>query len=167
MSSDGSKARLAPIAGEEFRHVCGRFATGVTIATVLDARSRPHGLTVNSFTSISLTPPLVSISLGLNVTVLEAFREAEFYGINILADNQREISDRFARKGLDRFANISWHRGKSGAPLLAGCLATLECAVRQRILCGDHEIFVGEVMHSQINSGSPLVFYASGYRKLE
>jgi flavin reductase (DIM6/NTAB) family NADH-FMN oxidoreductase RutF len=167
MSSDGSKQRLAPIASEEFRHVCGRFATGVSVATVLDPRGRPHGLTVNSFTSISLTPPLVSICLGLNVTVVDAFREAEFYGINILADDQQEISDRFARKGLDRFATVSWHRGKSGAPMIAGCLATMECAIRQRIPCGDHLIFVGEVVHSQINSGSPLLFYASGYRKLE
>jgi flavin reductase (DIM6/NTAB) family NADH-FMN oxidoreductase RutF len=167
MSSDGSKARLAPIASEEFRHACGRFATGVTVATALDAHGRPHGLTVNSFNSISLTPPLVSICLGLNVTVLGAFHEAEYYGINVLAENQREISDRFARKGLDRFANISWHRGKSGAPLITGCIASLECAIRQRIPCGDHEIFIGEVVHTQVNSGQPLIFYASGYRRLE
>ena len=167
MSSDASRGRVAPVGNEEFRHACGRFATGVTIATVLDARGRPHGLTVNSFTSISLTPPLVSICLGLNVTVLESFREAEYYGINVLADNQREVSDRFARKGLDRFANISWHRGKTGAPVIAGCLANLECAMRQRIACGDHEIFVAEVVHTQINSGTPLIFYASAYRALE
>jgi len=167
MSSDASRGRAAPVASEEFRHVCGRFATGVAVATVLDARGRPHGLTVNSFTSVSLSPPLVSICLGLNVTVLDAFREAQYYGINILADTQREVSDRFARKGLDRFANISWHRGKTGAPLIAGCLATLECAIRQRVPCGDHEILVGEVTHSQINQGSPLIFYASGYRTLE
>jgi len=167
MSSDGSRARLAPVVSEEFRHACGRFATGVSIATVLDGRGRPHGLTVNSFTSVSLVPPLVSICLGLNVTVLEAFREAQFYGINVLADDQQEISDRFARKGLDRFAGVPWHRGKTGAPLIAGCVATLECAIRQRIPCGDHEMFVAEVVHTQIHSGSPLIFYASGYRQLE
>lgn len=167
MSSEGSRARVAPIASEEFRRACGRFATGIAVATVLDALGRPHGLTVNSFSSVSLTPPLVLICVGRNVTVADSFRAAEFFGINVLAADQREISDRFARKGLDRFANIPWHRGKTGSPLLAGVLASLECAVRQRIPSGDHEILVGEVVQAHVNEGSPLLFYASGYRELE
>jgi len=167
MSSEGSRGRVVPIASEEFRRACGRFATGVAVATVLDPQGRPHGITINSFSSVSLAPPLVLICLGRNVTVIDAFRAAEFFGINVLAADQREISDRFARKGLDRFANISWHRGKTTAPLLAGALATLECAIRQRIPSGDHEILVGEVVHTHVNDGSPLLFYASGYRKLQ
>jgi flavin reductase (DIM6/NTAB) family NADH-FMN oxidoreductase RutF len=167
MSSEGSRGRLAPIAHEEFRRACGRFATGVTVATVLDNHGRPHGLTVNSFTSVSLDPPLVLICLGQRVTVIDAFRGAEFFGINVLASDQREVSDRFARKGLDRFANISWRRGKTGAPLIAGVLATLECSVRQRIPCGDHDIFVGEVLHSHVTDAQPLLFYHSGYRTLQ
>jgi flavin reductase (DIM6/NTAB) family NADH-FMN oxidoreductase RutF len=168
MSSEGSRARVAPIASEEFRRACGRFATGVTVATVLDARGRPHGLTVNSFTSVSLAPPLVLICLGHNVTVIDAFRPAEFFGINVLAAGQQEIADRFARKGLDRFADISWRRGKTGVPLLSGVLATLECSVRQRTPSGDHDIFLGEVVHTHVfHEATPLLFYASGYRKLE
>jgi flavin reductase (DIM6/NTAB) family NADH-FMN oxidoreductase RutF len=167
MSSEGSRARVAPIASEEFRRACGRFATGIAVATVLDALGRPHGLTVNSFSSVSLEPPLVLICVGRNVTVADAFRAAEFFGINVLAADQREISDRFARKGLDRFANIPWRRGKTGSPLLAGVLASLECAVHQRIPSGDHEILVGEVVQAHVSEGSPLLFYASGYRELE
>lgn len=167
MSSDASRARVAPIASEEFRQACGRFATGVTVATVLDARGRPHGMTLNAFTSVSLAPPLVLVSLGRNVSVMDVFRSAEFFGINMLAASQRDLAERFARKGLDRFASVAWHRGKTGAPLLAGVLATLECALRQRIPGGDHEILLGEVLYTHIADGSPLVFYASAYRKLE
>src|SRR5579872_6087323 len=85
-----------------FRRACGRFATGVTIATVLDAQGLPHGLTVNSFTSVSLEPPLTSICLGHAVTMIDAFRESKYFGINVLAENQQALSDRFARKGYDR-----------------------------------------------------------------
>jgi flavin reductase (DIM6/NTAB) family NADH-FMN oxidoreductase RutF len=166
MSSEGLRGRVAPIASQEFRRACGRFATGITVATVLDPRGRPHGLTVNSFTSVSLAPPLVLLCLGRSVSVRDVFRTAEFFGINVLAADQRELSDRFARKGLDRFANIPWHRGKTGVPLLSGVLATLECAVHQRTPGGDHEILVGEVLHTRVTDGSPLVFYASGYRTL-
>jgi flavin reductase (DIM6/NTAB) family NADH-FMN oxidoreductase RutF len=158
---------VAPIASEEFRRACGRFATGVIVATVLDARGRPHGLTVNSFTSVSLAPPMVLVCLGRNVSVMDAFRAAEVFAINVLAVGQRELADRFARKGLDRFANIPWQRGKTGAPLLEGVLATLECAVCQRMPGGDHEILLGEVLHTRVTNGSPLVFYASGYHALE
>jgi len=166
MSSAGSRGRVAPIASQEFRRVCGRFATGVTVVTVLDPRGRPHGLTVNSFASVSLAPPLVLFCVGRSVSVIDAFRAAEFFGINVLAAGQRELSERFARKGLDRFAGVPWHRGKTGAPLLEGALATLECAVSQRTPSGDHEILVGHVLHTRVADGSPLVFYASGYRTL-
>jgi len=167
MSSEGSGARLAPIASDEFRRACGRFATGVTVATVLDTHGRPHGLTVNSFASVSLAPPMVLLSIGRNVSVMDAFRAAEFLGINMLAAGQRDLAERFARKNQDRFAGTPWHRGKTGVPLLAGVLATLECAVQQRIRGGDHEILLGEVLHTHVADGSPLVFYASGYRELE
>jgi flavin reductase (DIM6/NTAB) family NADH-FMN oxidoreductase RutF len=104
--------------------------------------------------------------VGRSVSVIDAFRAAEFFGINVLAAGQRELSERFARKGLDRFAGVPWHRGKTGAPLLEGALATLECAVSQRTPSGDHEILVGHVLHTRVADGSPLVFYASGYRTL-
>jgi len=136
------------------------------VATVLDARARPHGLTVNSFASVSLAPPLVLLCVGREVSVRNAFGAAEFFGINVLAAGQRDLSERFARPGVDRFAGVPWHPGKTGAPLLEGVLATLECAVHQRIPSGDHEILVGEVLHTRVTDGAPLVFYASGYHTL-
>ena len=166
MSSEGGPLREAPVTSEEFRHACGRFATGVTIASVLDADGAPHGLTVNSFTSVSLDPPLILICLGHAVTCIDAFRESRHFGINVLTEEQGELSDRFARKGHDRFDGLEWYRGESGVPLLPGVLAAIECRVQQRITSGDHDIFVGEMIRAEFAEGEPLIYFASRYRRL-
>jgi flavin reductase (DIM6/NTAB) family NADH-FMN oxidoreductase RutF len=151
---------------EEFRHACGRFATGVTIASVMDDTGTPHGLTVSSFASVSLDPPLVLICLGHEVTSIEIFRAAAHFGISVLAGTQRDISERFARKGYDRFDGLPWERGRTGVPLLAGVLANMECAVEQRIAAGDHDIFIGRMLHARVAEGDPLIHFASRYRGL-
>ncbi len=166
MSSDRGPARDTPVTSEEFRRACGRFATGITIASVLDAAGAPHGLTVNSFTSVSLDPPLILICLGHAVTMIDAFRASRYFGINVLADHQQALSDRFARKGFDRFDGLGWYRGESGVPLLEGVLATIECRLHQRFTSGDHDIFVGEMIRVQTAEGEPLVYYSSRYRRL-
>src|SRR5262245_8127012 len=134
---------MEAVTSEEFRRTCGRFATGITIATALDSEGAPHGLTVSSLTSVSLTPPLILICLGHAVTVIDVFRGAKAFGINVLSSQQRHLSDRFARKGQDRFDGLEWERGESGIPLIPGCLATMECLVHQVFTAGDHDILVG------------------------
>ena len=167
MSSERAGRRAAPVSSEEFRRACGRFATGVTIVSVLDARGRPHGLTVSSFSSVSLDPPLVLICLGHAVSAMEHFRAAKYFGINILAEGQRDLSDRFARKGQDRFDGVEWQPGETGVPLLPDVLAALECAVHQRFTAGDHDIFVGEMVSARVAEGDPLIYFASRYRGLK
>jgi flavin reductase (DIM6/NTAB) family NADH-FMN oxidoreductase RutF len=167
MSSEGFTGQAASVSSAEFRHACGRFATGVTIATVLDADRQPHGLTVSSFTSVSLDPPLVSICLGHAVSLIENFRAASFFGINILAADQQALSERFARKGLDRFEGVSWTIGANGVPLLDGALAAMECEVERRIAVGDHDIFIGRMVATRVREGSPLLHFAGAYRKLQ
>jgi flavin reductase (DIM6/NTAB) family NADH-FMN oxidoreductase RutF len=167
MSSEVIPGRPAPVASEEFRRACGRFASGVTIATVVDDRGAPHGLTVSSFTAVSLSPPLVSICLGHAVSLIGHFRAANVFGINILEESQRALGERFARKGHDRFQGVAWSAGETGAPLLDGALAAIECQVEQRIPAGDHDIFVGRMVASRVAEGMPLLYFASGYRKLE
>jgi 4-hydroxyphenylacetate 3-hydroxylase, reductase component len=161
MSSEG----LA-VTSEEFRQACGRFANGVTIATVLDAQGTPHGLTVSSFTSVSLDPPLILICLGHAVTAIENFRAASNFGINILAGDQQHLSERFARKGEDRFEGIAWYAGSTGVPLLPEVLAAIECAVEQRVAAGDHDIFVARMVRARIAGGEPLVHFRGCYRRL-
>ena len=155
------------VTSAEFRRACGRFSTGVAIASVLDAQGTPHGLTVSSFTSASLEPPLVLICLGHRVSVIDAFRASAHFGINVLAEGQRDLAERFSRKGQDRFDGLNWRRGKTGVPILAGVLAAIECAVRQRFTAGDHDVFVGEMVAARETGGAPLIHFASHYRRLD
>jgi flavin reductase (DIM6/NTAB) family NADH-FMN oxidoreductase RutF len=166
MSSEGVERRVAAVSSEEFRLACGRFATGVAIAAARDESGVPHGLTVSSFTSVSLEPPLVLICLGHAVTNIEEFRRSRYFGLSFLREEQRPISDHFARKGGDKFDGMDWRLGESGVPLIANALAAVECVVYQRFTSGDHDIFVGEVVHVEVSDGAPLIYYASSYRKL-
>jgi flavin reductase (DIM6/NTAB) family NADH-FMN oxidoreductase RutF len=155
------------VTNAEFRRACGRFSTGVAVASVLDAQGTPHGLTVSSFTSASLDPPLILICLGHRVSVIDAFRASAHFGINVLAEGQRDLAERFSRKGQDRFDGLNWRRGKTGVPILAGVLAAIECAVRQRFTAGDHDVFVGEMVGARVAGGAPLIHFASHYRRLD
>ena len=166
MSSEPVAEPMAPVSPDEFRHACGRFATGVTIASVVDAGGAPHGLTVSSFTSLSLEPPLILICLGHESTIIEAFRNCRFFGVNILREEDRPFAERFATRGLDRFDAIEWRCGKTGVPLLPNALAIIECGSYQRFIAGDHDILVGQVVRTCVQEGAPLLHYAGQYRKL-
>jgi flavin reductase (DIM6/NTAB) family NADH-FMN oxidoreductase RutF len=154
------------VTSEEFRRACGRFATGVAIASAMDAHGIPHGLTVSSFTSVSLDPPLVLICLGHAVTSIEVFRKASHFGISVLGEDQRAVSERFARKGEGRFDGLEWHRGETGVPLLKRALAEIECAVERCIAAGDHDIFISEMVRGRTHKGKPLIHFASHYHRL-
>ena len=157
---------MAPVTSEEFRRACGRFATGVAIASVLDANRAPHGLTVSSFASVSLDPPLILICLGHAVSVIDHFRAAQYFGVNVLTENQRPLSDRFARKGYDRFDGLDWQPGHTGVPLVPGALAAMECRTHQRFTSGDHDILVGAMVAARVADGEPLIHFTGRYRGL-
>lgn len=152
-----------PFAPALFRRACARFATGITVCTVLAPDNTPHGLTVNSFTSVSMEPPLVLVCVDNRANVLPFFQHATHFGINILSESQEALSVRFAERGLDRFSGIEWNPGDSGVPLLGGTLARFECATSQVIPAGDHTIIFGEVMHAEYEDGEPLIYFASAY----
>ena len=161
MSSDSP-----PLTETEFRQAAGRFATGITIATVLDESGAPHGLTANSFTSVSLDPPLVLVCLAHTAATVERFRTAKHFGISILAEDQRHLSEHFARKGHNRFDGIEWLRGITGVPLLPGAVGAMECEVHRRVAMGDHDIFIGEVVRVEVHEKPPLLYFAGGYHHL-
>lgn len=148
------------------RRVLGSFATGVTIITTRDAHGRPVGLTANSFNSVSLGPPLVLWSLGLASSAVDAFRNAEFWAVHILAADQQPLSDRFARRGEDRFAGLEFGQGLGDIPLLNGCAAVLQCRSITQHAGGDHLIFVGEIQSCDYQATAPLVFHAGRYAQL-
>lgn len=128
-----------------FRDALGSFASGVTIVTTLDAQGQPAGLTVSSFASVSLEPPLVLWSLLNASSHLQDFLRCQHFAINVLAADQLLLAQRFATPGLDRFRNLQTVRAASGVPLLPGALAWFECRRHAQHLAGDHTIFIGQV----------------------
>jgi len=166
MANEPQQQAMSQIDKREFRRILGKFSSGITIATVLDADGACHGMTANSFTSVSLTPPLVLICVDHRARIREHFRIGAHFGINILSASQKSLSDRFAGSGYDRFEGIAWHAGETGVPLLPDVLATLECARVDVVTAGDHDIVIGEVLHAGCREGEPLVFYGGQYRIL-
>jgi flavin reductase (DIM6/NTAB) family NADH-FMN oxidoreductase RutF len=156
----------AAITSDLFRRACAKFATGITVVTTITRAGIPHGLTVNSFTSVSLVPPIVSICISLRCSVLPALRTGSHFGINILSEGQTETSARFAGVCEGRFDGIAWHRGSSGVPLLKGVLACFECRLLSHLDVGDHAILLGEVEHAETFTGKPLLYFDSQYSRL-
>ena len=150
-----------------FRRACARFATGITVATALDRDGAPHGMTVNSFASVSLDPPLLLICVDHSSVMLDLFRDSGRYGISVLSHSQRDLSQRFAERGQDRFNGTPWVPGQTGVPLLPDALAHFECEIRNIVNAGDHAILIAEVVALNAQEGTPVVFFDSGYRRLE
>ena len=144
------------------RDALGTFATGVTIVTTLAPDGAPVGLTVNSFNSVSLAPPLVLWSVAHKAVSLDVFTQATHYAIHVLTAAQRELAVRFATRGEDRWAGTPWQPGRTGVPVLAGAAAVFECASRSRYPEGDHTILVGEVLHSTHHAGRAPLLYHGG-----
>lgn len=167
MSSKSAAHRPARVDPAHFRRTCARFPTGVTILTVLDAQGAPRGMTASSFTSVSLSPPLVLVCVDHRATVMEHLRQADHVGINILSEGQHELSARFARRGEDRFEGVAWSPGHHGVPLIPGVLASFECAIHQMVDAGDHAILISQVLHAEHRDGRPLVYFGSGYHRLD
>lgn len=155
--------RLDP---RELRQALGRFATGVTIVTCRDERGRPIGLTANSFSALSLDPPLVLWSLRSASPSLAAFRAATHFAVNVLGEAQVEMSRRFASAQPDKFAEGQWSEGMGGVPVLGGCAAVFECHTFDQRETGDHWLFIGRVLRAGESSLAPLVFQSGRYHLL-
>jgi len=152
---------------ETLRRALGSFVTGVTVVTTRDAVGAPHGFTANSFTSVSLDPPLVLVCVGYEVERMDAYRRCRGFAINVLDASQRALSDRFATKRPDRFDGVRWRPGTHGAPILEGGIAALECAPWQRIEAGDHMILIGRVLRCEdADDRRPLAYWRGNYRRL-
>jgi flavin reductase (DIM6/NTAB) family NADH-FMN oxidoreductase RutF len=147
--------RLDP---RDFRNALGAFATGVTVITAALADGRRAGLTVNSFASVSLAPPLVLWSLSLHSQSLTIFQEATHFAVNVLCRHQADLALQFARPAENRFAGVSHAAGLGGAPLIEDCVARFECRNATRHYGGDHVIFLGAVERYAHDQRAPLVF---------
>lgn len=148
---------------DAFRRALSQFATGITVVTTRSATEEPTGITVNSFNSVSLDPPLVLWSLAFSATTYDVFRHCTHYMVNVLAATQVELAKRFASRGTDKFAKVRWSPTDSGLPRLDGCVAWFECANRSQHEEGDHVILVGRVESFEAAGGPPLVYHNSKY----
>lgn len=154
---------LPAIDPAELRRCLGSFVTGVTVITVLDANGVPIGMTANSFNSVSLDPPLIVWSLRSNASTFPVYSTATRFIVNILAEDQVDISNRFARSGPDRFDGIAVTPGIDGVPMINGCAAYLECSTEASYPGGDHLLFLGRVERMVSSARKPLAFGAGKY----
>jgi flavin reductase (DIM6/NTAB) family NADH-FMN oxidoreductase RutF len=151
----------------ELRNALGSFATGVTIITTRGREGEPVGLTVNSFASVSLDPPLVLWSQSLYAQSLPAFQESSHFVVNILAFDQIELSNHFAKQHDDKFINVAHIIAESGAPVMIGAAAHFECRNEFRHYGGDHIIFIGHVERFAYTDRPTLLFCRGKYMRGE
>lgn len=157
-----SAAAASSFDSREFRDALGRFATGVAVVTAVSATGEKLGLTISSFNSVSLSPPLVLWSLMQSSSSLAAFRQVRHFAVNVLSAEQQSLAEQFARRDADRWAGVAYMQGASGTPLLDGVIATFECRSHRQIDAGDHVIFIGEVLYCTHRMGVPPLLYHGG-----
>jgi flavin reductase (DIM6/NTAB) family NADH-FMN oxidoreductase RutF len=147
----------------ELRRAFGAFPTGVTICATLDAQGGPVGFTANSFTSVSLDPPLLLVCIAASASSFEAFRESRRFGVSILGAAQREASTVFATRGADKFASVGWSTRRTGAPLIDGAVAWFDCETDRILPAGDHAILLGRVVAFDWTRDAPLGYCRGAY----
>jgi len=157
------------LSGEDLRALMRNWATGVTLVTARDGQG-PHGMTVSSFTSVSLEPPWILVSLERGTRTHGMVEAAGVFGVSILDEDQRDLAERFAGRigdSDDRFAGVEYDLTPTGVPIPRPTLAWFECRVVQAVPAGTHTLFVGEVLSGrQMREARPLVYYQRDYRRL-
>lgn len=154
---------MTAIEPARFRTVLGHFPTGVTVVTGMDGDT-PVGLTIGSFTSVSLDPPLVGFLPGTNSASWAAMAPSGRFCVNVLDRTQADVCWTFAKSGneAERFSGLDWHLGTSGTPVIDGSLATIECEVESVTEMGDHYFVLGRVVDLDARDGTPLLFFRGG-----
>ncbi|GIW43384.1 MAG: hypothetical protein KatS3mg077_0666 [Candidatus Binatia bacterium] len=155
------------ISKQEFRRCLGNFAAGVTVVTTRGAEGAPYGLTATAFTSVSLEPPLVLVCVDKKSESYPHFLASRIFAVNFLASDQEGVSRRFAVSGGDKFREVAWSRGATGAPILADVLGFVDCEVEQVVEGGDHTIFVGRVVAGGCDeTKTPLIYFRGNYCRI-
>lgn len=157
------------ISSDDFRKASGLWATGVSIVTTLDPSGKAHGLTMNSVTSLSLDPPLYIVNMDKGSDTLVALEGSRMFCINVLSSEQQDLSNKFAKKGPDKFDDVSYTPGFDKVPCLDGALMSIQCSVHEIFDGGDHKIVVGKVekiIHGDPESIRPLIFYRGRYAEI-
>ncbi|MGP3925222.1 flavin reductase family protein [Streptomyces sp. 8N616] len=166
--SESKKLRPAPVDGGVFREVCGQFVTGVAVITCQGSDKELVGVTVNSFTSVSLDPPLVLFCIHRESRAMPAIRESGGFAVNILASDQAGVCRAFAARDTAGFGELAHRSGVTGSPVIDDSLAFLDCRLHDLHSAGDHEIVLGEVVDlGLLREEQPLAFFRSSHPRLE
>src|SRR5271165_6187913 len=160
----------APLTSLDFRRALGQFATGVTVVTVENGPRRVHGMTANSFTSVSLNPPLISVCVDHRAHLLPLLKEKRLFGINVLKEDQQLLSEFFARADQpqkeEAYLHVKFHWTAENIPLMDNVLCQVACRLHDAHVAGDHTIVVGEVLSATLYPGEPLLFFRGGYTRI-
>lgn len=151
---------------QALRKAFGSFMTGVTVVTTMNEDGLPVGFTANSFTSVSLDPPLLLVCPAKSLTSFAAFSNCQHFAVNILSEQQKDISNVFAKSKDDRFSQVSWHKDSLDNPILDNVLTHFSCKLHQKIEAGDHYILIGEIIDFATQEGNGLGYSSSGYFSL-
>ncbi len=151
---------------QQLRECLGQFATGVTVVTCSSADGTPCGVTANSFSSVSLDPPLVLWNIAKTTDALQSYLDAKHFAIHVLKASQEDVSTHFAQPCHTLFDSVDFDLSEHGVPILADRLALLECSTHEIHDCGDHYIIVGHVDRFGVTGGEPLLFFGGEYRSL-
>lgn len=147
----------------EFRRALGAFVTGVTVVTTIQPDGSPRGFTANSFTSVSLDPPLILVCIAKTASSHPVFSMTQRFAVNVLAEDQRPVSGVFASKSADKFAQVAWHARRTGSPLVDGAAANFDCETHDVVEAGDHIILIGRVVEFTHTSATPLGYCRGAY----
>lgn len=158
----------AGVSPDTFRALLGRFPSGVTVVTVLDAAGRAHGMTVSAFCSVSIRPPLILVSIDRAATMRPLLEVGRAFGVNVLGDQQADTSQRFADEAMElRFDGLDWTKGPGEVPWIGGAHSNLACTVVQRVAAGDHDLVIGQVIDGRYDEATrPLVYHRGAYHGL-
>jgi len=159
-SAPSAQSAIDPVA---LRRALGTFVTGVTVVTTRDDEGRPRGMTANSFTSVSLDPPLLLVCVGKGAASYPVFQGTEHFAVNLLHDGQTDVSNLFASKSAEKFAAVGHDAVHTGAPVLTDCLTWFDCTVHDRVDAGDHAILIGRIQAFGTSPAAPLGFCRGRY----
>ncbi|MEZ6071493.1 MAG: flavin reductase family protein [Pirellulales bacterium] len=154
------------VSADEFKQALGTLVSGVTVVTLNNAAGAPRGITVTSFTSLSLEPPLVLVCIDHRASVHDDFHVGGRFAVNLLAAEQQSISNQFASSAPDRFAGIAHTLAPGGSPFIDGAMTSIECRCTAALEGGDHTIFVGEVECTRFNDAEPLLYGQGKYQRI-
>jgi flavin reductase (DIM6/NTAB) family NADH-FMN oxidoreductase RutF len=170
VSSKTSKMPTSALSSSEFRNALGHFTTGVTVVTVEREAGKIHGMTANSFTSVSLDPMLILVCVDHRAIMYSLLQKKKQFGVSVLKQNQQAISEYFAKKEhnaeTEQRLGIHFRQTPSGAHVIDGTLLQMSCKVIASHVAGDHTIFIGDVEHAEMEEGEPLLYFRGEYRKI-